>query len=327
MGRVVPVPPPIRLYDLLRDRLRIATMPIIVADKIGELVDQLPDPPGGTWPADWYGAVAPPFPRFFVEVTTHLSAELGAQYGLGPTTIQRGMIISDCSDPESQRRYMPLPPAELPRDWTWILGIWGFMYEAMRDKLFVSQGPSFVCLDQQGKLLGGTSREQTLFTPPWPHLLGPATVAAPPNTPDHYSEHFTAFLGVEGIGEIVPVVFKAISAMHQKCEAEKVTPPQPNRAERRRGADITYRHSYYVLQVAATSTQKPEDFRRIGKPAKVVEQSAQREHRVRGHFHYYHPDKPMFGRQGPKYVGAVWVPTHKRGKRIYGDIEKDYEID
>jgi hypothetical protein len=78
-------------------------------------------------------------------------------------------------------------------------------------------------------------------------------------------------------------------------------------------------HSYYRLKVKPHMPTSREDFASIGTPARA----AAREHVVRGHFRYYGPDAPLFGRT----VGAVWVPEHSRGDDAIGTIRKDYEVE
>jgi len=45
-------------------------------------------------------------------------------------------------------------------------------------------------------------------------------------------------------------------------------------------------------------------------------------HICRGHFAYYTPDKPLFG----KLSGRFWIPAHVRGSKDLGEIKKDYRV-
>jgi hypothetical protein len=78
---------------------------------------------------------------------------------------------------------------------------------------------------------------------------------------------------------------------------------------------------YYILKINTPVRQ-----RRPEKPAELKPEAAEkpgvRRHDVRGHFHFYTPEKPLFGR----IAGAVWIPAHQRGKKDAGTIKKDYLI-
>lgn len=45
-------------------------------------------------------------------------------------------------------------------------------------------------------------------------------------------------------------------------------------------------------------------------------------HICRGHFSTYSDEKPLFG----KYAGTFWIPDHVRGKKEYGEVQKDYDV-
>lgn len=113
---------------------------------------------------------------------------------------------------------------------------------------------------------------------------------------------------------------KAINAMHQRVEVAEITPTrQMNRlSERKHGVKLS---KYYFLKVKPYEPKVFEDFKNIGKPDK---KDSRREHEVRGHFRYYHPDKPLFGRAG--LTGMIWVPDHTRGNHELGIVEKGYEV-
>lgn len=117
---------------------------------------------------------------------------------------------------------------------------------------------------------------------------------------------------------IVPMVFKAIGALHRRAPVEHVTPASQQQRHARRRGELE-RHAFYRLKVRPHAPTSRADFTAIGAPARA----ASREHIVRGHFRYYGPDAPLFGRT----VGAVWVPEHTRGDDAIGKITKDYEVD
>ena len=84
--------------------------------------------------------------------------------------------------------------------------------------------------------------------------------------------------------------------------------------ERKHGTQLA---DYYWLTVKPSPDAT--DMRDIAQP---VGHAHRREHVVRGHFRYYHPDRPLFGR----YAGMVWIPEHTRGDAGNGIVHKGYMI-
>lgn len=295
MPRTVPGPDAgPRLYDRARPHAGLAEMPVIVADDIAAQIDAMPDSSPHredeySWPAEDYGVIAPPFAAFFVEATTPLDG----------VPIQRGMVIYDRSAQIAADG--PLRGQRVPAGTRWCLHAYPFLHSRLTGLVDYGSPTVLLHLDDAGRLLDDPAALQVIFT-------GPA--AAWPVTKQRDAAYAAA--------SIAPMVLKAIGALHRRAPAEHVTPDPARQRQAQRRGELP-RHSYYVLKVRPHAPASPADFAGIGAPARATP----REHLVRGHFRYYHPDRPGFGR----VVGAVWVPEHARGDDTIGRITKDYEVE
>lgn len=115
----------------------------------------------------------------------------------------------------------------------------------------------------------------------------------------------------------LPFVLKALSVLHQRTVVERVTHTRQQRRQhqRRHKAEMA---DYYLLTVKPS--QQLESMADVARPVAPV---SKREHVVRGHFRYYTPERPLFGR----YSGMVWIAEHHRGDPDAGNIRKDYLVD
>lgn len=77
-------------------------------------------------------------------------------------------------------------------------------------------------------------------------------------------------------------------------------------------------HEFKTIHIRPFKAKKPS------KPGSGEPMFHQRSHIVRGGFHTYAAEAPLFG--NPKLVGQFWIPQHVRGKASE-DITADYEID
>lgn len=285
----------IRLFDRVRAAdPSVPDMPVIVATAIAEQIDAIPGTEVTSYPAASYGVVAPPFKTFFVEAQT--SVEIQGQRHV----VDRGMIVTDMSQIVRERG--PVPGTTPPAGTHFYLANYGYLYMKERGLQSYTGAVVLIHLDKEGYILDDTERLQVF-----------------PHTSTGLRRSVLARMG-HASSAIIPIVYKAISAMHQRCAVDEVTPPRicPPRQARRAGASELERHKYYVLQVKPIVPASPEDFRRIGTPTRT----GTREHRIRGHFKIYTEAAPLFG----KYVRTVWVPEHTRGDDSYGDIKKDYKV-
>jgi len=291
------VPPPagavagIRLFDYLRQHdSGIPDMPIIVADEIARQIDALPDTRGASPPASSYGIVVPPFPMCFIEADVVLP-----DIGLG----QRGVIVTDLTSAWRSGQINRSIRDAAPVGTHWLFSATGYIHgDLTRGVIYGYRGTMLFHLDADGRLLDDTERVQVVSLPGHESIpeLRPGS-----ELPNH-----------------APYMLKAISAMHQRCAADKVTPPRQARRNAERHG-VTELHSYYVLRVQPT--YQPRDMAAVGRPSKAAGQK--REHMVRGHFRYYSPEKPLFGRTS----GMIWIPAHERGESDIGQIKKDYEVE
>jgi len=89
--------------------------------------------------------------------------------------------------------------------------------------------------------------------------------------------------------------------------------PLSRKFEKKHGRPL---QKFYTLQIEAMG----EILRKEGESEKTGLRKAL--HICRGHFSDYSEGKGLFG----KYHGRYWVPSHIRGKRAFGTVEKDYEV-
>lgn len=284
-----------RLID--RIRLEIASfpadIPCIVADNIAAQIDQLPDDGDESPAAAAFGTVAPPFSQFFVEAETKAKVRLGPGAGKKQPlmqTVQRGMLIDveKTDDPNEQWhwRYVMTPFA-----WYQPIGL-----STPITGLQTANGRVYLHLDKDGEILDNLDRIQT------------AIFDQTPLTVDKMRT-FVSFL---------PFILKTLSVLHQKTYVEHITPTRQLRRmhERKHKKQLA---DYYILSVQPV--QQIADMDDVARPVKPA--GRRRAHVVRGHFKYYSPERPLFGR----YSGMIWVEDHERGKPELGAIRKDYMVD
>lgn len=280
----------IRLYDYLRaEDPAIPEMPVIVADEVARQIDALPDAGGASPPASAYGVVVPPFRECFVEAGVVLP-------NLGRAG--RGVWVRDLSREFRAGAINQAIRASSPPGTHWLISATGYLRgAATRGITYTYLGAMLFHLDSSGHLLDDMENVQ---------VVAAASARLDART-----------LPGDGLPNHAPYMLKAISAMHERCAADKVTPPrQQRRAAERQGVKAL--HEYYVLRVRPTYT--PHDMRDVAQPTRGTGQ--RREHMVRGHFRYYAEDRPLFGRTS----GMVWIPEHERGDSDVGRIKKDYEL-
>jgi len=307
----------IRLFDRVQATFHLPPMPVITADSIATMIDQLPEMADDDgYDTSFYGIVAPPFKKFFVEAMTYNDAGWyivgGKPTYLPAATVIRGAACYDVYGLGWDHIVTPEAARHIPATMHWTLALFGFMWSTLTPAHVIPfQLPVFIFLDRDGRIIGN---KQFVYVNQFVgndrRIVLPLDAA---NEPIRSYQPMPAL----GLANYVPFVFKAIGAMHQRCEAEKVTPSRP--AARRAARERIKLNSYYVLHVKPTPVRTVGDFKRIGTP----EKRGTREHQVRGHFRYYSPDKPLFGR----YSGSFWIPDHRRGDDSYGAIKKDYDVE
>lgn len=312
-----------RLYDRVQAVVGLPTMPVIVADSIAKLIDALPDIDGEqdfNFSPDYYGIVAPPFPQCFIEATSVIQQQQRMYHGkvmdIGRMTIQRGVVCYDADAVNLSKYYDELDyKGHAPEGTRWTLVLFGYIWAnyLARQNIRISTFPSpaFIYLDDQGLPIASVNnRIATMPLIKEPYALMPICEKQDEDIRE------VGLLPLKDMAHLVPFALKAISAMHQRVEVEKVIPGRSVKRAAKR--ELMKANIYYVLNVKPTPVNTLEDFRRIGTP----ERAGNRSHTVRGHFRYYSPDKPLFGR----YSGMYWVPEHRRGSDDYGEIIKDYKV-
>lgn len=263
---------------LLYDRLRAAIpalpddIPVIDATSIQQRIDLLPEGLPQPTAAD-YGTVAPPFPSFFVEATSR--STLPAE---GEQVVQRGVMFHSWDITELggiPPRYRSIPQLSGA---AWCLIGWGYIH--YQSTLFATPSCFVLQIGRDGALLDDTYRIQLAIDPP---ILGAHLPATPHNT----------------IASLAPFTLTAISALHRRCEAELVTPTRQQRRQAARDGR-PQPSTHYVIHVRPGAVRRISDIAR--RPASTGGRS---DYGARGHFKYYHPDRPRFGRPGEH--GLFWV--------------------
>jgi hypothetical protein len=123
---------------------------------------------------------------------------------------------------------------------------------------------------------------------------------------------------------IAPVLF-ALTLMHCKnVTIESVTAPLPlskNKSKRRK--QIAERKKYPPFERHTIVIRDKKG--RVVQTGQRLEGAAKGLHWVRGHFHTYTPERPLFG--NPKLHGRFWVPAHIAGLNPERVIESDYLLE
>lgn len=293
-----------RLYDRINAIVHFPDMPVIIADEIARQLDDVPiESLNYNYPLDWFEIIAPPFNQFWVEARTF---EQGVQ-------IERGMLFAVIPDESllSKQFRNRLPDAKEAR---WLLRADAFYWNnnqgvcAFNTFAVVAIGHDSKIL-KVGKVDGYEDYIPQVPTTEWIEIFGINRIGH-----GIWDNNFSPVANISGL------CLKAINAMHRRVEVSEVTPTrQMSRlSERKYGVKLS---KYYLLKVKPYEPKSVEDFKRIGNPDK---KDSRREHEVRGHFRYYHPDKPLFGRAG--LTGMIWVPDHMRGNHELGTVDKGYKV-
>lgn len=300
--------PPPRLFDILKAMdPQTPRMPVIVADMIAGQIDALPgefDPERveeDTPPASAYGVVAPPFPEFFIEVQTELDKEF---MGIPPGWIQRGVMLMDMTKVWRDGELSPQIVRTIPPGTEWLMTVTGY-FRMHTDPYHILTYDNFALLhiNADGYLLDDTTKINVIDT------------SGNPNRD-------VQMRNAMGTTSHIPYALKALSALHERTIADKVTPFDLTQRQYRqryaRELPGLALNEHYVLHVKTVSD--PQAMYEVGQPAKNPH--GKRAHAVRGHFRRYTPERPLFGR----VVGAVWVESFERGDSGLGRITKDYEL-
>lgn len=119
------------------------------------------------------------------------------------------------------------------------------------------------------------------------------------------------------INRLINVTISPIANLHNEETVVNKTSPnrqQLRKLERKCGLKSS---EHYVITIGKKN-QKSSTYSSNGNP-----QNNKRCHMVRGHFRFYSPERPLFGRVS----GWIWVPEHERGNPQLGTITKDYLIE
>jgi len=309
-----------RIYDILRTvDPSFPSATAFIADQIAIKIDGEEAQDFTNWPPSAYGNIAPPYPAFFVEARTVLKTagivELlvppsvrllpgyqGARLeGAGEEmTVDRALYFEDVTEQPRIKAQEYLFGDPQPAATCWVLALFGFMRVDNGD-ISLFPGHAYLHIGADGRLLDDTAGI---------HMV---------EYPDDQLIPGADYNPMTQLASFVPFGLFAIKALHDRCEVELVTPSRQVRRRMERKEGITPQR-YYILKV---NTPTPQ--RRYAKPPEMkpeAEKPGVRRHDVRGHFHFYTKQKPLFGR----IAGAVWIPPHQRGKEEVGAIKKDYLI-
>lgn len=136
-------------------------------------------------------------------------------------------------------------------------------------------------------------------------------------------EHIQALSEVMMVA-IAPVLF-ALTLMHCKnVTLDRVTAPLPlsnKKSKRRKQIEERRKHPAFERHTVVIRDRKG----RVVQAGQRLQGAAKGLHWVRGHFHTYTPDRPLFG--NPKLHGRFWVPAHISGLNPERVIESDYLLE
>jgi hypothetical protein len=123
---------------------------------------------------------------------------------------------------------------------------------------------------------------------------------------------------------ICPVLF-ALTLMHCKnVNLATVTTPLPlSMKKSKRRKQISERKKYPPFERHTIVIRDRKG--RVVQTGQRLEGAAKGLHWVRGHFHTYTPERPLFG--NPKLHGRYWVPAHIAGLNPERVIESDYLLE
>jgi hypothetical protein len=117
------------------------------------------------------------------------------------------------------------------------------------------------------------------------------------------------------------------------CNCRNVALPEtvpvrrtPTKREQKKKITPLVDHRFHTILIEPFKTKFARDASEQPANASTSETSpsAQALHIVRGHFHTYTPERPLFGK--PDLYGQFWIPQHARGAADSGTINADYEI-
>lgn len=285
-----------RFYDLLcAADPSFPDCPVLVADAVAEDLDQREHGPDFTgYDAVFYDRVAPPFEAFFVEARTTIAEQ----------TVERGVLVRNVTadDRVVQDEHLAQDVTR-PATTHWVLTMHAFL-RVDEQPIATPMGQAFLHLDHGGYILDPL---------PLVTLVGYPPATVPPDVPALPLEHLATF---------VPFALLTVSLLHRRAVVDEVKPyevisRQVRRQLQRKTGIVLHRH--HIVHVGEPKPLAARVAR--GRPESDV--LAMGEHAVRGHFRYYTPDRPLFGRISKLF----WIPTHTRGSEEQGTITKDYRID
>ena len=123
---------------------------------------------------------------------------------------------------------------------------------------------------------------------------------------------------------VAPVLF-ALTLMHCKnVSLDRVTTPLPlSQKNSKRRKQIEERKKYPPFERHTIVIRDRKG--RVVQTGQRLEGATKGLHWVRGHFHIYTTDRPLFG--NPKLHGRYWVPAHIAGLNLERVIESDYLLE
>lgn len=309
-----------RLYDELR--AFDGDFPdciLLVGDEVADMIDAMPtleNEEETAFPSSFFGCVSPPFPLFFVESRKIYNkrdiieiSKIDTRYvevlkaGVTSLTIERGVICEDATDDPraKQGHHLKEGGAPLPAGTKWILRFTG--YSRQNRVLSMHAGRAFIHLDEGGRILDDMKRVYTTTF-----------------SKDEYDSRIE-YLSPVYLAKQLVFVLKTIGLLHEKAEIEEVVPRlsrQARRLAKRQGKPEP--KPFYLLKVREKATKRVT----VGDIARSEDEAAaKRAHQVRGHFRVYGQAGRglLFG----KYEKTVWVPSHVRGDKEQGELDKGYE--
>lgn len=300
-----------RLVDYIRTLIPdIADAPVFIADAVAEQLDAIPDlGPDWTFPAEWYGKLAPPFPYFWVEADTWATGTGGAL-----TRHQRLSLVADLTP--SLHGIEGIEERILPGT-EWVMGFWGFARVGLSRQVIHYSGNTIICVAKDGRMLTDPAHAVIALSNDHDRGRGlfhhPLFMVLEPMPGD----------GREGILNHSPFTWRTVGLLHERCETLEVIPTRQQRRHFQREHDTELEPlAHHVLKVKPYTPRPDNPLKGLAKPEKTP---GRRKHDVRATWAYYSPDKPLFGRPG--LTGMFRRKSHERGDDQLGRIIKTYRVE
>lgn len=263
---------------------------------------------------DYYGIVAPPFKQFWVEARTHPDF-------FDDSDVTKDVIMGASVTVDEIERYSFMPEGAT-NETRWIMAMQMFRYEELNYAIARGVPTKGIMACLEIIMIPVTGEGVAQFKD---GLVSISDIPAELRTQKEFALQVNQarhpdmlFVELENTIAVtaVPMVLKAINALHQRCEIAHIEYPRNyvRRTERKHGYTP---HNNYYLKVGASDKRTYPVISSAGNA-----KNGKRTHHRVGHFAYYSEDKPhVSGFTGMMWRNATIVNSGKREK-----INKRYTV-